>query len=276
MSMNKSSARLSIRTGSDPQNNTMRLQKFLAHAGVCSRRAAEELIRQGRVRVDGATVREMGIRVEPGKHLVEVDGRLIAGCEKHIYLVLNKPRGVLCTLKDTHGRKTVIDLVGDTGARIYPVGRLDMDSEGLLLLTNDGALAQRLLHPSHHVSKKYLVTVKGRPSKKDLALLENGIEINGRLTQPCSMKLAGTRKHSSIIEVTLYQGMKRQIRLMMESISHPVTRLKRIEMGPIKLGGLAPGSFRELDSEEVSALRRAAGMTRFQGGTSEKMLGEIE
>ena len=246
----------------------MRLQKFLAHAGVCSRRAAEELIRQGRVSIDGATVREMGLQVEPGKHRVEVDGRLIAGCEKHIYLVMNKPRGVLCTLRDTHGRKTVIDLVGDTGRRIYPVGRLDMDSEGLLLLTNDGALSQRLLHPSHHVPRKYLVTVKGRPSKKDLALLENGIEIDGRPTKPCRMKLLGTQKRSSTIEVTLYQGMKRQIRLMMDSISHPVIRLKRIEMGPIRLKGLPPGGFRELDNKEINALRRATGMLHDKGDTS--------
>ncbi len=239
---------------------TMRLQKFLAHAGVCSRRAAEELIRQGRVRVDGRTVTEMGTHVRPESACVEVDGRRIHSCENHVYLLMHKPRGVLTTVKDTHNRRTVMDLLPAIHARVYPVGRLDMDSEGLLLLTNNGELAQRLLHPSHKIPKKYHVTVRGRPSKKDIDMLENGVEIDGRVTLPCKIRLLGTTRRTSVLEVILSEGRKRQIRLMMDKVGHPVTRLVRQEMGSLSLKGLPPGKVRELNPAEVIALKRAVGL----------------
>ncbi len=238
----------------------MRLQKFLAHAGVCSRRAAEELIRQGRVSVDGSPVTEMGFRVDPEKSRVQVDGIEVKGCEEHVYLVMNKPRGVLTTVRDTHGRKTVMDIVGNAGARVYPVGRLDLDSEGLLLLTNDGELAQRLLHPRHKISKKYHVTVKGHPSRRDIGLLESGVEIDGRKTLPCRIRFLGKTKRNSVLEVILSEGRKRQIRLMMDKINHPVIRLVRVEMGPVVLQGLSPGKVRQLRETEVQALKNAVGL----------------
>ena len=240
--------------------STMRLQKFLAHSGVCSRRAAEELIRQGRVKVDGHTVSEMGVQVNPDKNRVEVDGRKITGCQKHVYLLMNKPRGVLTTVKDTHGRRTVMDLLGSTDQRVYPVGRLDLDSEGLLLLTNDGELAQRLLHPSHKIPKKYHVTVKGRPSRKDIQMLMEGVELDGKLTLPCTIKVLGTTRRTTLMEVTLSEGRKRQIRLMMDLVGHPVTRLVRVEMGPLNIKGLSSGKLRKLDDAEVAVLKKAAGL----------------
>ncbi len=238
----------------------MRLQKFLAHAGVCSRRAAEELIRQGRVSVDGRTVMEMGTQVRPGCQRVEVDGREIRHCEGYVYLLMYKPCGVLTTVKDTHNRRTVMDLLPDLSTRVYPVGRLDLNSEGLLLFTNDGELTQRLLHPRHKIPKKYHVTVRGRPSRRDIEILETGVEIDGRVTLPCRIRLLGTTRKTSLLEVILSEGRKRQIRLMMDRVGHPVTRLVRVEMGPLNLRGLAPGRVRELDPAEVSALRRAVGL----------------
>lgn len=238
----------------------MRLQKFLAHAGVCSRRSAEKFIRQGRVSVDGVPVMEMGRHVTPEQNRVTVDGREIKECRDHIYLAMNKPRGIITTVSDTHGRKTVIDLLGDIKSRVYPVGRLDLDSEGLLLLTNDGALAERLLHPSHKVCKKYHVTVKGRPSKKDLHVIEQGIEIDGRPTLPCRIKIIGTTRRTTLVEIILQEGRKRQIRLMMDHVRHKVLRLVRVEMGPVRLGALGCGKFRELKETEVASLKKAAGL----------------
>ncbi len=238
----------------------MRLQKFLAHAGVCSRRAAEELIRQGRVHVDGLIVKEMGLQVDPHASRVEVDGQVIRGCQEHVYILLNKPPGVLTTVRDTHGRRTVMDLLGQTDTRVYPVGRLDLDSEGLLLLTNDGELSQRLLHPRHKIPKKYHVTVKGRPSKKDIQRLRQGVELDGRMTLPCEVRALGTTRRTTVLEFVLSEGKKRQIRLMMDIVGHPVIRLVRVEMGPLNIRGLSPGKFRKLDASEADVLRKAAGL----------------
>jgi len=238
----------------------MRLQKFLAHAGICSRRAAEDLIRQGRVQVDGRTVTEMGLKVDPSNCSVEVDGQPVSGCQEHVYMVMNKPRGVLTTVKDTHGRRTVMDLIDQADKRVYPVGRLDLDSEGLLLLTNDGELAQRLLHPRHKIPKKYHVTVKGRPSNRDIQRLRNGVEIDDRMTLPCDIRVLGTTRRTTMLEIVLSEGRKRQIRLMMDMVGHPVIRLVRVEMGPLDIRGLAPGKVRTLNALEAQALRRAAGL----------------
>ena len=238
----------------------VRLQKYLADAGLCSRRKAEELIRAGRVRVDDKIVNEMGLKVVPGEHRVFVDGREVALPKSHTYIALNKPKGYLSTVKDPFGRPTIMDLIPKGRERLYPVGRLDFDSEGLVLMTDNGALTYRLLHPSHKVPKKYLVTIKGRLSKKDISILESGVELDGRKTQPCKVKPIGRTRGKSVVEVELKEGRKRQIRRMFEKVGHPVLRLKRVKIGPLELGKLGAGKWRHLSNEEVRALKEAAGL----------------
>jgi pseudouridine synthase len=238
----------------------MRLQKYLANAGMCSRRAAEALICSGRVSIDGKIVTELGSRVNPYTNIICVDKTRVLWKRPPIYLLLNKPKGILTTVRDPYGRTTVMDLLGRVPGRVYPVGRLDKDSEGLLLLTNDGALVHRLLHPSHKVSKTYHATVRGRPSKADLDLLRRGIEIEGKMTLPCEMRVLKTTKRSMVLEIVLKEGRKRQIRLMFNTLDHPVTRLIRIKMGPIGLGKLQPGKYRILTDSEVESLKKAVGL----------------
>ncbi len=241
--------------------SSVRLQKYLAGAGVCSRRQAEKLILQGRVSVDGQIVTVLGSRVEPGRQCVTVDGRKVEPKRGHVYLIMNKPRGVLTTLSDPYGRPTIIDLLPRVSRRVFPVGRLDMDSEGLLFLTDNGELAHRLLHPSHKVPKKYIVTVNGLPSRKDLDTLRAGVEIEpGVQTGPCRMRLLGRKKRQAVLEVVLTEGRKRQVRLMFKAIGHPVLRLKRTEIGPLRLGNLKEGKIRPLTREEQLKLRKAAGL----------------
>ncbi len=241
----------------DPE---IRLQKFIAASGLCSRRRAEELMRQGRVMVDGRLADQPGIKVIPGKNRVMVDGKEIEMAHSPFtYIALHKPRQVLSTAKDPFGRKTVLDLVPHGGKRIFPVGRLDLDSEGLILLTDDGQLTHLLLHPSTKVPKTYMVTVKGRPSRAKIKLLRKGIEIQGKRTMPCSIKQLGRTRRTSVFKVILHQGMKRQIRLMFKEIDHEVTRLVRTAIGPLKLEGLGQGEWRMLLPEEVAGLKKAAG-----------------
>ena len=240
--------------------NLTRLQKFLAGAGVCSRRQAEKMILEGRVKVDGRTVTALGTKIDAGRQQVMLDGKRIRPGTDHLYLMMNKPKGILTTLRDPYGRPTISDLLRGV-PRVYPVGRLDMDSEGLLLLTNHGELAYRLLHPSFKVPKKYLVTVKGLPSGKDLERLRSGVEIEGGFrTGPCLIKLLSKRKERAVLEVILKEGRKRQIRLMFKTAGHFVLRLKRTEMGTLRLGKLKAGSYRELTPEEVKDLKKAAGL----------------
>jgi 23S rRNA pseudouridine2605 synthase len=238
----------------------MRLQKYLANAGVCSRREAEALIRSGRVSIDGEIVTELGSKVDPYTNVIRVDKTRILRKRPPIYLLLNKPKGVLTTVRDPYGRTTVMDLLGRVPGRVYPVGRLDRDSEGLLLLTNDGALAHRLLHPSHKVTKTYHVTVRGIPSKAVLDLLRGGIEIEGRMTLPCEMHVLDVTERSTVLEIVLKEGRKRQIRLMFNAVDHQVIRLIRIKMGPIRLGKLEPGKYRILTDSEVESLKKAVGL----------------
>ncbi len=214
------------------------------------------------MKVDGKTITTLGTKIQPGRQEVTVDGRVVRPERDHVYLMMNKPRGVLTTLSDPYGRPTIVDLLGRVPRRVFPVGRLDLDSEGLLLLTDNGELAHRLLHPSFKVAKKYIVTVRGLPSRKDLDILSSGVEIEpGIKTRPCSVVIVGKRKKETTLEVILKEGRKRQIRSMFKAVDHPVLRLKRTEMGPLKLGRLKTGGCRELRPEEVDRILKAAGLS---------------
>lgn len=243
---------------------TEKLHKFIARCGVCSRRQAEQLISEGRVRVNGKTA-VIGQRIDPEKDVVEVDGKVIKPVEEKIYLVFNKPKGVVTTASDELGRTCVLDFIKKyldlEKYRVYPVGRLDKNSTGLLILTNDGDLAAALLNPKKMVPKIYLVTVKGHPSKKKLAELEQGVILDGKKTLPCKIEVLRKNRKSTLLRVTLYEGKKRQIRRMFKMIKHPVVSLNRVAIGPIKLKGLKRGSFRYLEKEEVEALKKACGLS---------------
>jgi 23S rRNA pseudouridine2605 synthase len=236
-----------------------RLQKVLAHAGVASRRACEKIITQGRVTVNGQVTTELGTKVDPRQDVITVDGkRLSKQAEKHIYLLLNKPAGVLSAAKDEQrGRKTVVDLV-DVKERVYPVGRLDLNSEGLILLTNDGDLAEKLMHPRYHVEKEYQVLVKGHPSTETLIQWRRGgIEVDGKPTAPAAVERLNVEGENFWLKIILTEGRKRQIREIAKTLKHPVIRLERVRMGPIKIGNLKSGRWRQLTPDEVQRLKRS-------------------
>jgi 23S rRNA pseudouridine2605 synthase len=235
-----------------------RLQKVLAAAGLGSRRACEELIRAGRVTVDGE-VAALGATVEPERQVVGVDGRAIAA-EPLEYWLLNKPAGVVSTVVDTHGRPTVVQFV-PSPCRLFPVGRLDQDSTGLLLLTNDGGLANRLLHPRHGVEKRYLVRAEGEIGEIELSRLEEGVQLEEGITSPAKVVVLGRHAGMTDLEVIIHQGWKRQVRRMLEAVGHPVRSLHRTGFDGLTDAGLAPGTVRPLSEEEVAALRLAAGAT---------------
>jgi 23S rRNA pseudouridine2605 synthase len=229
----------------------MRLAKFLAHAGVASRRAAEQLVFGGRVAVGGEIVRDPARDVSDDAE-VTVDGRRV-GAERRVVHALNKPAGVVSTAHDTHGRRTVVDLV-PSSARLYPVGRLDADSTGLILLTNDGALAHRLTHPSFEVPRVYRATVRRAPVReKALRALRDGVELDDGPTAPARVRRLAPNR----LEITMHEGRKRQVRRMCEAVGHPVITLERVAFGPLRLGRLGPGEHRRLTRAEVEALRRA-------------------
>jgi len=236
-----------------------RLQKYLAHAGVASRRKCEELIVAGRVSVNGETVTALGTQVDPQRDRVAVDGRPITPPRRHRYLLLNKPRGVLSTARDPHGRRTVLDLV-PSERRLYPVGRLDMDSEGLLLLTDDGELAQRLTHPRYEHDRAYEVWVDGRPSQTTLQRLREGIELQDGPTWPAEVAVQRRESGGTWLRFVIHEGRKRQLRRMCEAVGHPVRRLVRVAMGPLALGELTQGQYRALTRQEQQALRKAVGL----------------
>ena len=245
-----------------PTPGPLRLQKLLSAAGVASRRAAEQLVADGRVAVNGRTVREPGARADPARDDVRVDGRRIARQVRRRYVLLHKPRGYVTTRSDPHRRKTVLDLVPGVREYVYPVGRLDYDSEGLLLLTNDGALAAVLTHPRHGVARVYEATVRGVPSAARLRRLGAGVELDGRPTAPAEVRLlrrgAAERSGEALVRILIREGRNRQVRRMFDAIGHPVRRLRRTRLGPVGLGGLRPGASRDLTPAEVGALRRAA------------------
>ena len=267
-----------------------RLQKIIAAAGIASRRKAEELISSGHVKVNGTVVTELGTKADPDTDHIRVDGKLLQGAQLHIYLLLNKPKGYVTTVTDPQGRPTVVDLVRGIGARIYPVGRLDYLSEGLLLLTNDGELAQKLTHASSHVAKTYLVKISGKPSGDQIEKLRRGIMLPaeraplktaaGTLpderqrrrstavkTAPARIKLLRAADNPWY-EVTLLEGRNRQIRRMFEQIEHHVEKIKRVRYGPLQLD-VEPGKFRHLTAKEVGQLKSAAS-ERGRGSVKDK------
>lgn len=236
-----------------------RLNKVLARAGVASRRGADLLIEQGRVTVNGAVVRELGVRIDPGRDAVKVDGRRIPKIpEWHTYLMLNKPRGYVTTLSDPEGRPTVGEFLRGVRGRVYPVGRLDFHSEGLLVLTDDGELARDLMHPRSHVPKTYAVKVRGAPGPEALARLRDGFPLEGKRTLPARVSLT-KRGTNAWIEITIVEGRKHQVRRMLQAVGHPVLKLKRVAYGGLGLGDLRPGRLRPLGAEEVAHLKRAVG-----------------
>jgi len=243
--------------------DSFRLQKILSQAGVASRRASEQLMIDGRVTVNGETVRELGTKADPARDDIRVDGRRVKIAEARRYLLLNKPRGYVTTRSDPQRRPTVMDLLRGVREYVYPVGRLDFDSEGLLLLTNDGELAAELTHPSHGVARVYEARVLGVPDAHDLERLSRGLMIDGRRTEPADVTLAPARRAATgaTLVVTIREGRNRQVRKMCEAIGHPVDHLRRIAIGPIRDRRLETGSWRDLTTDEVALLRKAVSRT---------------
>jgi len=250
---------------SSEPSGPIRLQKLLSGAGVASRRAAEQLIIERRVTVNGDVVATLGSKADPAVDDVRVDGRRVKLATRTRYILLNKPKGYVTTLQDPQGRKTVVDLLRGVKDYVYPVGRLDYDSQGLLLLTSDGDLAARLMHPRHAVDRVYEALVAGEPSDEALEALRTGVIIDGRRTAPANVRRGGalgTRAQLlTLLVITLREGRNRQVRRMCASVGHPVRELARIRMGPISLGSLDEGQWRDLTPQEVKRLKEATAAT---------------
>jgi pseudouridine synthase len=235
-------------------SSAIRLQKILSQAGIASRRAAEKFIEEGRVTVNGHTIREMGVKADPAVDDIRVDGRRLRARERHRYILLNKPAGVVTTRSDPQRRQTVVDLLQGVREYVYPVGRLDYDSEGLLLLTNDGDLAARLTHPRHKVERTYEAYVSGTPDTDAIEQLRRGIPLDGRRTMPAEVKVVSRGVHGVLV-ITIREGRNRQVRRMCEAVGHPVRKLRRVRIGPIADRRLRPGEWRDLSLQEVRLLK---------------------
>lgn len=235
-----------------------RLQKVMAARGVASRRKCEELILAGRVKVNGTVIDQLGYKVDEETDRIEVDGELLLGKQAFKYILLHKPTGFITSASDPQGRKVVTDLVKNVKERVYPVGRLDYDTSGLLLLTNDGDLTHKIAHPRFEIDKVYLATVKGIPSDRALQSLREGIMLEDGMTYPAQAELEkiDAEKDQATIRLTIHEGRNRQVRRMCQAIGHPVVRLKRVQLGFLTLGNLAPGHYRFLDPSEVDQLRK--------------------
>ncbi len=244
----------------------VRLQKYMASCGVAARRKCETLIRQGRVSVNGHVITELGTRIDPDKDIVSLDGKLLSPPPDFVYYALNKPIGVVVTASDSHGLPTVLQLLSNIPERIFPVGRLDRDTEGLLLLTNDGELANRLMHPRYHLEKEYLVTVAREVDEHNLRWLRKGIMIDGKRTLRAQIQCVRRSRGFVRYRVVIREGRKRQLRRMFKSVGHPVVALKRVVIGPIRLGRLHTGDFRHLTQKEIRNLKRATGLLKKMGG----------
>lgn len=242
------------------KNEGIRIQKALSDHGVLSRRKAEEAILQGRIQINGHPA-QIGQKIDPRTDVLTLDGQriLFAKRKQNLYIMLNKPRGYVTTMSDEMGRRCVTDLLDDLSTRVYPVGRLDKQSEGLLLFTNDGAFANQIMHPRSHVSKTYRVTVRSLVTEQQLVQLATGVKIDdGHPTLPASVHLLSSESGRSVIQLTIYEGRNRQVRKMCEAVGLEVARLKRTAIGPLRLGMLKPGEWRELTSAELQALRASS------------------
>lgn len=233
----------------------MRLQKYMALCGIASRRRSEEIILEGRVMVNGEVIQKLGSKVDLKKDIVKVDGKVIKIEEKSVYIMLNKPTGYVTTVKDEFNRKKVIDLIQGIEERIYPVGRLDYDTSGLLLLTNDGEITYKLTHPSNEIKKRYIGRVRGIPTETELKKFRNGLKIDGYITTKASIKVLNKDKDSSLLEMEIHEGKNRQIRKMCDAINHPIISLKRVAIEDLELGNLKIGNWRNLTNKEIEYLK---------------------
>ncbi|MGL6106891.1 pseudouridine synthase [Romboutsia sp.] len=235
----------------------MRINKYIASCGIASRRKSEEIILQGRVNVNGNTVQELSFNIDESKDVVEIDGERIGLAGKQVYIVLNKPEGYITTVKDQFDRPSVLDLVSDIEERVYPIGRLDYETSGLLILTNDGDLTYKLTHPKHEVDKTYMAIVKGIPTSEELSQFEEGLYIEDYKTAPAKIKIVkkDEEKKYSICQIKIHEGRNRQVRKMCRAINHPVLRLRRVAMGEITLKDTEIGNYRHLSKEEVEYLK---------------------
>ncbi|MBQ9945824.1 MAG: rRNA pseudouridine synthase [Clostridia bacterium] len=236
----------------------VRLQKYMADCGVASRRKSEELIAAGKVKVNGV-IASVGDKVDPKNDTISVNGRKLTKDKNYVYLMLHKPRGYVTTMSDEMDRKCVAELVADVGKRIYPIGRLDRDSEGLLLFTNDGEFANALTHPSRHISKTYRVSVKPAITEDQLTVLTSSLMINGKKTLPAEVRIINREAEKTTLEIILYEGRNRQIRRLCEEAGLETARLKRLSIGQLTLGGLKVGEYRHLTHDEISLLKRQSG-----------------
>ena len=227
----------------------------MAKCGVASRRKSEEIILQGQVRVNGTIVKELGVKIDVDQDIVTIDGKILELEENKIYILLNKPVGYITTMSDEFNRKKVIDLLKNVEERVYPVGRLDFDTSGLLLLTNDGDLAYKLTHPKYEIEKKYIAKVKGVPTEQELKQFREGLKIEDYITSKAKVRIINREKGNSTLEVIIHEGKNRQVRKMCSKIGHAVVELKRVEMGEIKLGDVKEGKWRYLSSKEVKYLK---------------------
>ena len=237
-----------------------RLQKYLASAGVASRRASETMIQEGRVAVNGKVIRELGTKIVPGKDQVTVDGKPVQPEEKLVYLLMNKPAGYITTAKDTHNRPTVLDLVADVPYRVFPVGRLDYETEGLLLLTNDGEFAYRMTHPKFKMMKTYVAVVQGVLTPERLDMLQNGVQLEDGRTGPAKVRILRKENHKTVVEISIHEGKNRQVRRMFKAVKNPVLELKRISVGTLTLKGVNLGEYRYLNDDELKKVGQRLGL----------------
>ncbi|OGR18706.1 MAG: pseudouridine synthase [Desulfobacterales bacterium GWB2_56_26] len=235
-------------------NEPIRLQKYLAQCGIASRRKAEELIAAGKVSIDGQVTTEMGVVITPGLQKITCMGKVVEERERFVSYLLNKPKGYVTTLADPQGRPIVTELLKDVDVRLFPVGRLDLDTEGALILTNDGSLAQKIQHPSHETNKTYEALVRGIPDDHDIHHLQVGILLEGKRTSPAKLKMLNRQGANCLMEIIIHEGRKRQVKKMFSHIGHPVLQLKRTAYGKLQLGSLQTGRYRQLNSADLKKI----------------------